>query len=418
MEKPPVWIERGYLILFALLPWSFEYSFGAWSLNLPGEPLIALLGLALGWQIARQPTALSLALTRNHLLKISLVWICWMAVCAAVSTMPLVSWKYWVVETGHWWVFAAGLSLFPDIGRRGITLFAVSMCGMVVYTLIHHAFYHFRADQALLAPMPFFPENTLYGAVLALVLFLGAATGFQQPGRFRKVLFGVLCCIGLFFSFSQAAWVSVLAAGAAGMAVYYREKWRIVAPGFVLLVLMLCFFRQPIQRALARDVSFQERLNRYSCALRMSADRMWTGFGPGTFQFQYLPYQQPEQMTRISIKQPIPGHTPDAYGRGGGAHSEYFQALADMGLPGLSLYVLLAFVVLVSGLRCVLREKTRAGQAFILLLTLGLMTFFLHGLLNNLLHDGRIAALVWTAAVAAGGGSASKVNGVDVAGHC
>jgi putative inorganic carbon (HCO3(-)) transporter len=404
VEKPPVWIERGYLILFVLLPWSFEYSFGEWNLNLPGEPLIALQGLALAWQVARQPTVLNRVFTRSRLLKISLAWVCWMAVCAAVSTIPLVSWKYWVVETGHWWVFAVGLSLFPDIIRRGIAHFAVSMSGMVAYTLIHHAFYHFRADQALLAPMPFFPENTLYGAVLAMVVFLSAATCFQQPNRFRKVLFGLLFSIGLFFSFSQAAWVSVLVAGAVGTLVYYREKWRTLIPGFILLVLLSCFFRQPIQQALAQDVSFQERLNRYSCALRMSADRMWTGFGPGTFQFQYLPYQRPEQMTRISIRQPIPGHTPDTYGRGGGAHSEYFQALADMGLAGLTLYVLLAFVVLASGIQCVTRGKTREGRIFILLLTLGLMTFFLHGLLNNLLHDGRIAALVWAAAV----GSSSR----------
>ena len=33
---------------------------------------------------------------------------------------------------------------------------------------------------------------------------------------------------------------------------------------------------------------------------------------------------------------------------------------------------------------------------------LSLLTFYTHGLLNNILHDGRVAALVWGMAAAGG----------------
>jgi O-antigen ligase len=149
----------------------------------------------------------------------------------------------------------------------------------------------------------------------------------------------------------------------------------------------------------AKDVSAQERLNRYACALRMAGEQPWAGFGPGTFQFQYLPFQKPEERTRISRSEPIAQRGPDNYGRGGGAHSEYLQALAELGWPGLSLWLLFLFFSLGIGIR----NYQQTGALVWLFLSLGLLSFFLHGLVNNFLHDGRVAALVWggVAAVAA-----------------
>jgi putative inorganic carbon (hco3(-)) transporter len=132
-------------------------------------------------------------------------------------------------------------------------------------------------------------------------------------------------------------------------------------------------------------VSLQERLNRYRCALRMAQDRPLWGFGPGTFQFVYHPYQRREEMTRISAERDIGKRSLDTYGRGGGAHSEYFAALAEMGLPGLLLFLL--FWVL--ALRVLLSRVTWPALAVCSLL--------LHFVLNNFLHDVRIATLFWMA---------------------
>jgi len=391
MEK---WIRNGYCALFALLPWSLEYSFGSWKVSLPEEPLIAALGVCLGWIALKDPKRLGQEVGGSPFLLAGLAWIVWLAVSASLSSMRVVSWKYWVVETAHWWVFAAGFSLFPAFWRKAFFFFAVSMAGEVVYTLVHHSFYHFRADQSLLAPMPFFPDHTMYGAVVAMVVF--------QPvrfGRWPAPVFLLLMLTGLFFSFSQGAWLSVLVAAAGGFAIRFRAQWRAFLPAACVLALAGIFLRETIcektRDFLSHDVSFRERLNRYACAFRMARDRPWTGFGPGTYQFQYLPYQHPEEMTRISIKAPLTGRSPDTYGRGGGAHSEYLQALSEAGWPGLILFVLVGAVVFRTLARNYFRAKNSDYQLFILLLMLSLLTFYTHGLLNNILHDGRIAALVW-----------------------
>ena len=376
----------GYLALFALLPWSVECSFGAWKMNVPSEPLIAALGIGLGWFVLKNPDAIRTVFSNNFLLKISASWVGWLAVSACFSTMPLVSWKYWSVEAGHWWVFAVGVAMFPEIWRRAFRLFAFSMAGVVIYTLVHHSFYHFRADQALLAPMPFFPENTLYAATVGMVVL-----GLNKERAWLMLFF----LIGLFCSFCRAAWLSVAMTGIVGLLLVFREKWRLFAFVGMAFFTATFLFKGQIFDGMAKDVSMLERLNRYACALRMAHDRPWTGFGPGTFQFQYIPYQRPEEMTRISATEPVLERSPATYGRGGGAHSEYLQALAEAGWPGLLLWLALTAAVLWAGFNSFFREKTKERQWFALALTLSLLTLFLHGLVNNMLHDGRVAALVW-----------------------
>jgi len=197
--------------------------------------------------------------------------------------------------------------------------------------------------------------------------------------------------LSLILATSRAAWLSLLLAVFTGLIFYYRKKWRwwLLFGGIALCTGL--FFQEKISARLAADVSTQERLNRYACAWRMVADRPATGFGPGTFQFQYLPYQKPEEMTRISLREPVQKRGPDNYGRGGGAHSEYLQALAELGWPGFLLWLLLVVYSLGLGIWKFLKTH----ELHLLLLSLALLSFFLHGLVNNFLHDARVAALVW-----------------------
>jgi O-antigen ligase len=395
-----------YMALFALLPWSPDCAFGGWNIDLPAEPLMFAIGIFLFFYVARNPAALRSAFSESggSLLVISALWLGWLGFCAFFSSMPLVSWKFWVVEAGHWWVFAVGLTLFPQYRAAALRLFLVSMVGVVVYTLLHHASYDFRADQALLAPMPFFPENTLYGAVCGMAAALWypfSGDVFQKipvlrrhPERWRHVMFALLLA-GVFFSFSRAAVLALVVAGAVASAMTGRGWFRIVAAGALLVLVALTGMRDAFADRLKRDVSSLERLNRYACALRMGLDRPLNGFGPGTFQFQYIPYQKPEEMTRISAVAPVVHRGPDTYGRGGGAHSEWAQALAETGWPGLLWWMMLVLAGLAGSARHLWQSRGTTAQALAAGIFLCLLVFFLHSQVNNILHDGRVAALFW-----------------------
>ncbi len=397
-KVPPGNLEIGYSILFALLPWSVDIDFGPWNLSMPSEPLIALLGLGLAWEIARRPSRVS-----SPILIISLLWIIWMAVAAGFSSMKIVSLKYWLVEAGHWWVFGVGMVLWPGLWQRVLPYFILSMLGVVVYTMIHHSLYDFRADQAMLAAIPFFPDHTMYATVLALLFFFvqvplasGTSRGhfLQRSGVIKGVAGFFLAA--LILSSSRAALVSVGVAGVVLIASLLHGKWRYGM--LVVLLLGLCSYPMlegKITSRLQRDVSTLERLNRWACAEEMLAAKPWTGYGPGTYSFQFIPFQQAEKMTRISIQTPLLERGPDVYGRGGGAHSEYWQTASELGWPGLLLWLLLVLSVVGTGGWLAAYAPSKPAKQLAWLITLGLLTFFLHGLVNNFLHDGRVAALVW-----------------------
>ena len=428
MKIAPNWLCYGYCALFTVLPWSIEFDLGSYNLNLPSEPLIGALGLGLIWLFFQYTKVFLRVLLSNILLQTSLLYLGWMAVSACYSTLPMVSWKYWLVEVGQWWVFAVGISVCSNIWRRALPWFVYSVGGVAVYTLVHHGFYHFRADQALLAPMPFFPDHTMWSAVLAMVLFLGGRALCSSENALSATLStkikGVnalfpeglkaippsmaratclLLLVALIASTCRAAWASVLLAGAVLGFLYLERKGRLLL--LVILLFAGFYVAGKMPDSIGQDVSAMERLNRWHCALRMAYDRPILGFGPGTYQYKYLDYQKEQEMTRISLRIAAGDRGPDTYGRGGGAHSEYLRALAETGWPGLVFWLGMLGVALVAGFVSVTLDAGAPPLALKILQNadlhlklpalLALITFLSHGLVNDFMHDGRIAALVW-----------------------
>ncbi len=453
-------LEKIFLLLFLLLPWSVEVDFGFWKMNLPSEILILAAAVLLFFRMdeiskfgIQNPNLTTLSFRRNlpknefkisisnlgrclqhdnqvknsgfgffknfnYLLVFSSLWIFWLAVSTVFSTMPLVSLKYFIVEFGQWMVFFLGIFCFPKLWEKALPLFIFSMVGVVGFSMTTHFFYDFRPDQSNLAPMPFFSDHTMYSAVLAMLL----PWVFIIPGRSRWAIFAIFL-VGIFFSFCRAAWLSVAAIGLIYLGIFLFSNLKIFkkSSNFGLAILLFALFSSVFYLNLnkntsspadgnARDVASQirsmtnfttdvsnlERLNRFRCALRMAADRPIFGFGIGTFQFQYLKYQRPPEMTRLSITEPILERKPSNFGRGGEAHSEYLKALAETGLPGFLIWMAMAGLAVFTCLRGVFSKNLNENERKIYVVALlSLTTFLIHGLANNFLHDGRVAALFW-----------------------
>ena len=385
------WLFRLYAALFVVLPWSMDIAPGSWHIRLPSEALTLFIGLSLLWFVWQQPALLRTIRYRQILIAAVIAWMVWLTFSMSCSTMPLVSFKYWLVDAGQWWVFFAGILLFPGWWRRLLPFFICSMGVVVVYTLAHHYQYDFRADQSMLAPMPFFPDHTLYSAILVMLLPI-------LPFLFKKHRasgFAVLFFTGLLFANCRAAWFSLMAGLFLLIPFVFHNKWKWLVLLACLAIVAGALMQDRIKEKISHDVSSLERFNRYSSALRMANSRPLTGFGPGTFQFRYITFQQADEMTRISITDPEKDIRPDQFGRGGGAHSEYFQALAENGWPGLFFWLVLVCATVYKGVGMYLSGQNNEHRWLVLAVTFSLLTLFLHTLFNNFLHDGRIAMLFW-----------------------
>lgn len=371
----PRWLFVG---LCAVLPWSTDVELLAGvHVVFPAELLVG--GLA-GWillQIARKKLIFP-----PLVLPIALPFLAWGWVSALFSSMPFVSAKYMLVATVHAVAFL-GFSLLDREGaKKGLWAFALSVAGVTLYTVIRFGVYfHFRSDQANLAPMPFFDDHTVYAAVIVLLLML---TPCVRWGWYLLPVFTV----GLVCSTGRAAWLSLLLALLGGVLMLALRQRRVWLSGLLLagvLVVFWVFSGQNIPFFMGKDTSSAERWNRYQAALRMVKERPVVGFGPGTYQFQYISYQDSAQMTRISVQAPVVSRNPSNYGRGGGAHSEYFQALSETGWPGL---ILLLGWVLAPFLFIPLNQKQ-------LIFLFAWLSYWIHGIFNHFLHDPKVSFLIW-----------------------
>ena len=209
---------------------------------------------------------------------------------------------------------------------------------VIVYTVIRHAGYGFEKQAGHWVMSPFFKDHTSYGAVLAMFWF-PLLVMLLKPGPFGHRQTGpggafLILTTGLILSFTRAAWVSVVAAGGVGVLMMLGVRLRtLVATGLLGIAGLALVWDQLIITLerndqdssddltehvesisnVSSDASNLERINRWSCAVALWKERPFVGWGPGTYQFYYAPYQRSEHRTIISTNNADMGN----------AHSEY-----------------------------------------------------------------------------------------------
>ncbi|MBL7964574.1 MAG: O-antigen ligase family protein [Flavobacteriales bacterium] len=409
-------VDRLLLFIVFATPLSInleEMELGGIGVAVPTEPLMVALTLLYLVKVALERGVVRDSVLRHPVTAVLIAQLVWMAACIVPSSMPLVSAKYlaarlWFVCTMYF--MATRLFEEPRNMHRFFWAYVAGMAIVVVYTVTRHAGFHFAHDPAHWVMEPFFKDHTSYGACLAFFLpFTLTAMGVRSYTRTQRLLAVLLFLIlltGLVFSYTRAAWLSL--AGALGLFLAMKMRLPAWTLGVVLLVGGVGYWvnKDRITIALERnrkessddfaehvqsisnistDASNLERINRWNSALRMFAERPVFGWGPGTYMFQYAPFQASEDRTIISTN----------FGRQGNAHSEYLGPLAEQGIPGIALMVVLVVVTSVRAMR--LHERLPAGgeKRLVAAAFLGLVTYYLHGSLNNFLDLDKASVPFW-----------------------
>ncbi len=338
----------------------------------------------------------------------------WILITSITSSMPLVSLKFLLARI--WFVtIYYFLAILVFRNYRSIPVFiwsyAIAMFMVVVFTITRHLHYGlFDTRAAHIVMSPFFRDHTSYGAILAMLFFaLGGAILHRGNNiLFRFFLWGVWLTLaaGLVLSYTRAAWMSVIvAAGILGLAIFrVKFKYLVVIGIFSVFYLgekkteLLQKLEQNRQVSssslsehvksmsnISTDVSNLERINRWHAAMRMFREKPIVGHGPGTYSFRYAPYQILIDKTSISTD----------FGDLGNAHSEYIGPLAESGLFGGLSIVLIGIVSLVTGFRVYRKLTNMRMKGIVLGMILGLITYLIHGSLNNFLDTDKASALFW-----------------------
>ncbi len=406
----------------------FVVLFTPLSLNLYDVPGLQLGNIGVGVALPTEPLMFGIMLiflfkiihvgydkkiTRHPVTIFILISLAWMFFTCCTSTMYFVSYKYFIERS--WGVvtfYFLGILLFKNIKNIYTFnwLYIISFTVVITYTVIRHYPSHFSEKGAHMAVVPFYNDHTAYGALLAM--FLPVVAGMSLIKRNKPVVRLIATILFFVFlgalalSYSRAAWLSTVAVMAMFGLMYIRVKLKWILAGLLVGVCLFFLYQNSIIQKLQRnnqdvsqdigkeiqsisnissDASNRERLNRWSCAYRMWLDKPVFGYGPGTYMFKYAPYQLPYMRTIISTNE----------GTGGNAHNEYLGPLAEEGLMGMLAMVAIAVSVFFLGFRLYYNLKDKDMRILTLSIFLGLVSYFIHGMMNNFLDTDKAAVPFW-----------------------
>ena len=410
-------LEHLLLLTIFLTPLSLQLSYltggTGIDLSIPTEPVLALiLFIALFKLITTRE--FDRRLIRHPVTVLLALYLAWTLVTALTSTMPGVSFKtlaYRIWFIAGFYLVAAQLASAGSFSRKQIIAYAAGLAIVVIYFIVRVQGAGFLNQQfAHSACYPFYRDHTSFGASMAFLLPPLAVMFFRKGDSLRaRTFLGVLTLlfiVGFILSYSRAAWVSLIAAAVMALILWIRMPVRLLtisAAGFVLaLVLSAGWIWQRMDSTtedssadlgqhlrsasnISTDQSNLERINRWKCALRMFEEKPVTGWGPGTYQFNYGSFQKASEKTVISTD----------FGDAGNAHSEYLGALSESGLPGALLFLLISLCAVIMGIRVWYGERRSAEGYFALAILAGLITYVVHGVMNSFLDTDKIASLWW-----------------------
>ena len=385
---------------------------GGSGLSLPTEPMLVLItGLVIIKMVFFGEFDRRLLL---HPISIAIyVYLVWMLLTVITSQLPLISLKQWV--TRIWFIvpyyfFLGHLFLRnPKNAIRFLWFFLVPLIIACCYTIVIHSQYGFTKKTSTWVMFPLFKEHTSYGAVLALFYPAAIYLAFRKTSWVLKAISSLLLVIltvALVLSYTRAAWLSLVGAGLVYLIYLFRMSkslvWTLVSIVCIITALNFSMISSKFERNttdssddlnehvasvtnVSTDASNLERINRWKCAIRMFQERPLLGHGPGTYMFLYAPYQKPSEKTIISTNG----------GNRGNAHSEYLGPLAESGILGLATFLGLIISVVVVSIKTYQRIGEPRVKGMLRLAFLGLITYYLHGFLNNFLDMDKASAPFW-----------------------
>jgi len=381
-------------------------------LSLPTEPIIFCIMLLFILKQFHQSTV-DINVLKHPVTIAIIVNLIWILITCITSHMPIVSFKFLVSRL--WFVivfYFIGIQLFKNYTtiKKFSWLYIIPFTIIIFYTLYNHYLLGFAEKPANYVMSPFYNDHTVYGAMLAMflpvLLFFTMNKKYSSSIKLGATILLLIYIVALIFSYTRAAWVSLAVALVAYFVLLLRIKFRIVLTAFFGILLVSLIYQTEIQMKLEKnrqdaseefdkhiqsianvstDASNLERLNRWNAAFRMFRERPIFGWGPGTYAFEYAPFQHANEKTIISTNR----------GDRGNAHSEYIGPLSESGVLGALTFIAIVLCVLSTGFRLYYTIKDNETKKIVLVTLLGFITYIVHGGLNNFLDTDKASVPFW-----------------------
>ncbi len=388
---------------------------GGFGMSFPTEPILIFVVLGLILKFI-QGASFNRAFILNGLSLFIMGDLAWNFFTTLTSSMPIISLKFILSRIMYVSIFYFLFGeFFKDLKaiRLFVWLLGISICLLAVYTIFIHSQGAFTREYAYSAMKPFLPDHGMYAALVAFIippLAVFAIWGFYLKQslvlRLLAAFLVLLLTVAVLLSYTRAAWLSLVASAILIVAIAMGFRFRTLLLALLAMASIYLYLKTDIQTQLSRnkqgsaddieahvssisnvstDPSNLERLNRWNCAWRMFKENPMLGWGPGTYVFQYAPFQVSSELTIIST------HS----GNLGNVHSEYLRPLCESGVIGALLWICIVLFTIFLGFRAFRISATDERKYLALALVSGLSTYFVHAFLNNYSEFDKLAVPMW-----------------------
>lgn len=410
-------MDKFLLLIVFLVPLSIPVRDigGGVGMNMPVEPMMALLaiGVLVKWVLGN---TIDFRITKHPISIAVIAYTLWLVITSITSSMPVVSVKFLLAHLWFVILFYFTMSqLFKKLSnmKAFVWCFVISLSIFAAYVLVLHSQFSFDRYSAYTISRPMFPDHGIYAATLAFIVPLIAAfIWYRKSLKISYInttvlsFFLLILLLSIVFSYTRAAWLSLVAALGAVIIFWLKIKLRTILLVMLAAVALFAYKWPDIEQSLSHnkqrsdddldahlhsvynisnDQSNLERINRWNSAVNMFWERPVVGFGPGTYSFQYAPYQNVKDRSLISTNA----------GDLGNAHSIYFGALAETGFMGVIFIIGIFFLTVATGMKVIYKTSDKRVRALAIGALCGLITYIVHGALNNYNDFDKTAVLMW-----------------------
>lgn len=405
-------IKKLLLLIVFCTPLSFSLEsldFGGIGMFVPTEPM--LFGVLLLFFLKLVSGERIDVKIMNYPITIAILfYITWVFITTITSEMPVISFKFLLSRL--WFIipfYFLGIPLL--IQKRNIRsllwIYLIPLSVVILITTYKHSLFYFDLESSHLVMYPFFKDHTRYGAVIAMMLPMAIYLYSSRKKRLIVIGLIIILVVGLVLSYTRAAWVSLLGASIFGIILKFKVSfYRFISLVFFSVVFLFFSWNTLVMSLekntqdsstslkkhvesvsnISTDASNLERINRWNSAIRMFREKPLFGWGPGTYAFQYAPFQRSSEKTIISTNQ----------GDLGNAHSEFLGPLAESGFIGMLSFLFLMITVYYCGMNLYYKLEDSDLRNLVFYSLLSLTTYFVHGLLNNFLDTDKLAIIFWS----------------------
>ena len=357
-----------YLAIWATIPFAVEVDLpGGLATDFPSEPLMWLSCFLLPVYLFINHRKLDFSFVFHPVFVILVIHFFWIIFTSVISDAPVISIKYTLAKSWYMVCFIViPLILFKDnkdFKTWGMVVM-VPLIMSVIVILARHSQYGFTFATINNAVIPIYRNHVDYACSLGILIpfawYMRQWFENKWVKRFLVVALGLML-IGIYFSYTRAAWLCVPLSIGAYFVIRLRLM-RVAIPlalaGVIMIVGWLAYDNNYIsyspnyEKTITHknfddlvsatynmeDISTVERFYRWVAGYYMVLEKPLAGFGPATFYSVYHSYVDRHFTTYVSDN---PEHS--------GMHNYYLMVAVEQGIIGLVIFILLLVGVLIYG---------------------------------------------------------------------